>query len=367
MKKSKILLFLILFLSGCTTYKFQKGQPPYDKGFVVSRDGYAIPEYTVGKDNSVPELEPAKERFRRRRSVVEYYYKKMGSIENRFKQVFWDYPVVFARFIGGIFRLPFIAISDYKYEHDPAYRKNVQMREEKQDAFERERLKMLREGLNKYIQSDLEAEAFAKKGTVAKAQKSAKEPLLAKPPEEEASPEAQVSTLMPAAQQEDKAKEDKLAVIMPVEKKEETVESVSESTQAPEEGKPAQAGLSEDLSQQKKEESRKVAQEWLESAEKQKQAQRLSKDLRVVIAAKPKRGRSPLKVNFDGRQSRSMKGRITSYFWEFGDGDVSTKPNPANTYWSATYGSRYFTVTLTVKDDKGNIAADSAVIEVISK
>lgn len=88
MKKILILIALVVFLSGCATYKFQRGLKPYDKGYVVSRDDYTIVEYTIGKNNSVPDLGLARQRFKKRRNIVEHYYKKMGYIENRFKMAF---------------------------------------------------------------------------------------------------------------------------------------------------------------------------------------------------------------------------------------------------------------------------------------
>jgi len=83
-----------------------------------------------------------------------------------------------------------------------------------------------------------------------------------------------------------------------------------------------------------------------------------------VIIAKPAKGYSPLKVSFSGQKSYSKSGRIVSYDWDFGDGDTSVKKNPENTYWSTTYGTRNFTVTLTVRDDAGNTSSASTVIEV---
>jgi len=142
-------------LAGCASYRFQKGQPPYDKGYTVLRDGYLIPEYTLGKENSLPGIELAQERFRRRRGVVEHYYKKMGYIENRFKMTFCDPGVFFLKTVGGIFRLPGIAIADYRYEHNPAYRERVKQIEREKDAKEEARIKELRDKLSLYIQGKL--------------------------------------------------------------------------------------------------------------------------------------------------------------------------------------------------------------------
>lgn len=155
-----ILCASLTILSGCASYKFQRAQQaPYDKGYTASRDGYLIPEYTIGKENSLPGgVGLAKERFKRRRNTVEDYYKRMGYIENRFKMAFWDPCIFFLKTVGGIFRLPGVAISDYKYEHNPAYREKVIQREKEQDAKEAARIKELKSALNAYIQEDLESE-----------------------------------------------------------------------------------------------------------------------------------------------------------------------------------------------------------------
>jgi len=153
-----IFVFCILNLMGCATYKFQHGKVPYDKGYVVSRDDYIIPEYTVGKDNTVPKLQLARERFKKRKGIVEYYYKRMGYIENRFKMAFWDPIALFLKFIGGVFRLPAIAISDYKYEHNPQYRDKIIKMQQEQDAKEEARINKLKDELNSYIQKELTQE-----------------------------------------------------------------------------------------------------------------------------------------------------------------------------------------------------------------
>ena len=158
MKKTILLVLLVVFLSGCATYKFQRGKEPYNKGYVVSRDDYIIPEYTIGKDNSVPSIELAKERFKKRRQMVEYYYEKMGYIENKLKTTFWEPTVLFLKFIGGVFRLPSIAISDYKYEHNPQYREKIIKMQQEQDALEEARIQKLKDTLNIYIQKELAKE-----------------------------------------------------------------------------------------------------------------------------------------------------------------------------------------------------------------
>lgn len=158
MRKMILLVLLVVFLSGCATYKFQRGKEPYNKGYVVSRDDYIIPEYTIGKDNSVPSIELAKERFKKRRQMVEYYYEKMGYIENKLKTTFWEPTVLFLKFIGGVFRLPSIAIADYKYEHNPQYREKIIKMQQEQDALEEARIQNLKKELNSYIQKELAKE-----------------------------------------------------------------------------------------------------------------------------------------------------------------------------------------------------------------
>jgi len=153
-----IFAFCILSFTGCATYKFQHGRAPFDKGYVASRDDYIILEYTIGKDNSVPPLQLAKERFNRRRSTVEHYYKKMGYIENHFKMAVWDPAVLFIKLIGGVFKIPFIAISDYRYAHNPAYRERIRKIEDEKDRREEARIKELKDALNSRIQNDLAKE-----------------------------------------------------------------------------------------------------------------------------------------------------------------------------------------------------------------
>ena len=131
----------------------------WDKGYVVSRDGSTILEYTIGKDNNVPDLELARERFKKRRNRVEHYYKKMGYIENHFKMAFWDPCILFVKAAGGIIRLPFVAVSDYKYEHNPKYREKIIKREQQQDAKEEARIQKLKDKLNIYIQKELTQES----------------------------------------------------------------------------------------------------------------------------------------------------------------------------------------------------------------
>jgi len=93
-----------VFFAGCAPYKLQRGAPPYDKGYAAARDGKVIPEYTVGKDNTLPaDIKLAQARFRRRKARVEDYYKKMGGIENRFKENVPNRLGFMAKMAGAVF------------------------------------------------------------------------------------------------------------------------------------------------------------------------------------------------------------------------------------------------------------------------
>jgi hypothetical protein len=351
-KKTQVLLFLLLFLSGCATYKFQKGESPFDQGYVVSRDGRTILEYTVGKDNSVPELESAKERFKRRKDSVELYYKKMGYIEDKFKQVFWDPPVMLVKFIGGIFRLPFIAASDYKYDHDPKYREKVTKFEEEQEAAKRKNIEILKAELNQYIQKDLEKEPV----TIA-TQPKAEEIAMAKPeiaPQPEQATQ-EVTTALATTPVEPKTEQ------LQTKPATEAISSVPVEVETkPELEK--EAGI---VKPEEKAPAAIVKKVKVKKAKPKPPV--LPSNPAAVIIAKPNKGFSPLKVHFYGKKSHSPNGKIVSYYWEFGDGDTSNKKNPINTYWSTTYETKAFTVMLTITDDKGVTATTSTTIEVMTK
>ncbi len=292
MRKILVLLFLASTLSGCATYKFQKSGSSGNQGYLATYDGKPLLEYTVGKEKSLPDLTLAKERFKRRRSTVEYYYKKMGLIESRFKEFFWDTPGMFVDFLGGVLRWPFIAVADYKYNRKPKYKERADKLDEEKDALEKARVNNLKEKLSAYIKEDL-------------AKEYPQTPIAAAP--------APLQTM---------------PVTVPV--------SVAPQP---------------------------IVQQQIVSQPIVPQPV----EIKAIIIAKPAKGYSPLKVNFSGQKSYSKPGKIISYFWDFGDGDTSTKKNPENTYWSTTYGPRNFTVTLTVRDEAGNNSSASAVIEVITK
>ena len=71
-------------------------------------------------------------------------------------------------------------------------------------------------------------------------------------------------------------------------------------------------------------------------------------------------GEVPLTVAFDGTRSIPEPGtEIVEYSWDFGDGETGEGPQPVHIY---TRGGEY-TVTLTVKDDRGRTAQAQVIIE----
>ncbi|MFA5149306.1 MAG: PKD domain-containing protein [Candidatus Omnitrophota bacterium] len=331
MTGSKIQVFIVLsalFLSGCATYSVQKGESPYNKGYVVARYGRVLPEYTLGKDNSVPDEQVARERFQRRKKQVEAYYKKMGYIENRFKQNFIDPPIFMLQAAIGVLRMPAVAIRDYKYNHDPQYKEKIDKQEDAEYKAEKERVKAIKDQLSAYIQEDLQKEDSV-------------------PGSAKVIPPAQVAEdkapAVAAAKIEEKA-------VPPPVKAEEKVEPPVAAKDG-EKTEPLPAARVKEKPVQKKAVKPQIT----------------YKAPKAVIIARPVKGASPLKVQFYGSRSSSPNGRIAAYAWDFGDGDTSAQRNPINTYWSATYGSRQFTATLTVTDNKGMAASTSMVIEVIAQ
>ncbi len=158
LKQTAIMLVFILALAGCATYKYEKAADPY-KGYVVKRNDYLIPEYTVDTKNKAPEdLTLAQARFKRRHCIIDDYYKKMGRIENQFKVLIVDYPISMLTLVTAALRLPFIVISDYRYENNPQYRERVDKRDAALDKREEEKRDSLQNSLNKYIKKDLENE-----------------------------------------------------------------------------------------------------------------------------------------------------------------------------------------------------------------
>lgn len=333
MRRISVFVALIFILSGCATYKFQKGQAPYDKGYVVLKDSRTVPEYTLGKENSVPEdLTTAKERFNRRKATVEQYYEKMGLMKSRLQETVLEPPVMIAKFVGGIFYLPFVAYSNYQFEHDSKYREQVIKEEDAKFEAERARIKSLKEELATFVRKDSDSEQPRPQITQSVAIEKKLQEL-----EQAIIPEEKPSVSAVAEQKPAEAVKEKAQVVEKVKEAEPKEEVVRE--------KPVTKHLPVP-----KVKPRVVAGE-----------------AKAIAIARPLKGFSPLKVQFYGTQSRSANGRIIAYEWDFGDGDKSTKPNPSNTYYSTTFDPRKYVATLTVTDSKGASATTSIEIDVLNK
>jgi hypothetical protein len=386
MKKALILCILAIFLSGCTTYKFKQGLAPYGAGYVVTRDEKAIPEYTVGKDNATPvDLKLAEERFQRRKEMVDYYYQKMGTISNRVKETFVDYPVNMGKLVTGVFRLPFIARSEYKYEHDPKYREMMDKKEEEEETREKERIKKYQAWLDEYIQKDLELEVrltelkpkpkIAEVMTEQKAadiEETQPAPMQVeeKPAAQAAPPQLAPAEVKPLASEKVTEKQEAVETALEAVAAEQKAQTPAEVTVEPgkKEVKPAPAKKSGGFLKWNlfsKKEKPKENKEKRIYPDEEGRARLL--EPKALIMAKPVKGISPLKVRFWGTRSYSPGARIVGYSWDFGDGDTSTRPNPLNTFYSASFEPRKFTVNLTVTDSRGKTASSSMYIVVLNK
>jgi hypothetical protein len=91
--------------------------------------------------------------------------------------------------------------------------------------------------------------------------------------------------------------------------------------------------------------------------------QKLSPNLppTVAPAATPAAGTEPLPVNFTANAS-DPDGTIASVLWIFGDGDISSDPNPTHTY--ACDGD--YTATVQVTDNQGAVASGEVTVSVAS-
>jgi hypothetical protein len=350
-KKIVVCLLLGVFLSGCATYKFQPGPKPMDNGYMVSYKGTLIPEYTLGPDKKFPDMALAKERFNRRHGKVEYYYKKMGRIQSSFQANIAQPVTIFVDFIGGVFYWPFMAVSDYRYNHNPAYKEKLDKRDEQNEALEQAKIDDLKIKLNAYVQQDLVKEdpayVIPAAPTVAAAAVAVSaEPAVAAVPVSLPAPEVISSSTQPVLETQVPAKTQSSETLQTNADTQPAANTqVVEKIQVPEAKEPP-------------------AEPVLES--KVIPAIEYAAPTAVIIA-RPQKGFSPLMVKFSAGKSRSPNGKIVSYNWDFGDGDSATLKNVSNTYWSTSYGSRNFTATLTVKDDKGATATASTLIEVSTK
>lgn len=322
MKKILIFLIFAFILSGCATYKFKKSGPANNQGYLVTYEDESIPEYTIGENKTLPDMDLAKERFKRRKAKVEYYYKKMGLIESRLKEVFWDPAAMVVDFIAGIFRWPYTAITDYKYNHNPKYKARMDKLDEEKDALEKAKVNSIKEKLNTYIAQDLAKESPSSKAEVVT-------PV--------AVPEVSAPAAIPAETVQPPPASQVTAPAAPLT---EVVEQPISQTAAPVTPLPAAVVAPPPV--------------------------KISVPPVAIIEAKPIKGYSPLTVNFSANKSYSKSGKIVAYEWNFGDEDTSTKKNPKNIYWSTTYGSRTFTATLTIKDDAGLTSSATVTIEVLT-
>ncbi|MDD5119703.1 MAG: PKD domain-containing protein [Candidatus Omnitrophica bacterium] len=360
-KKILALLSLAIILSGCATYKFQQSTPAPNGGYLVSYDGKPIIEYTVGKDKSLPDLTLAKERFKRRRPMVEYYYKKMGLIESKFKANFWDPPAMVIDFIGGILRWPFTAVDDYKYNRNPKYKERIDRLEEEREALEKANIASLKEKLQAYIVKDLAKEPQPESLPAGKQVQAVSQPqiLPAVPPpapEKAIPPEVQSGVI----KSESSAPLDLVSV--PEGQDDSPVMSADKDRVDALPAPPA-----EQTAVKQPVHSEILAPVVIPAKEVKPAVKPLKAPPVAVIIAKPIKGFSPLKVKFYGQKSYSKSGKIVSYFWDFGDADTSIKKNPENTFWSTTYGLRQFPVTLTVKDNAGGSSSTTTIIEVSTR
>jgi PKD repeat protein len=80
----------------------------------------------------------------------------------------------------------------------------------------------------------------------------------------------------------------------------------------------------------------------------------------AVASANPENGNAPLFVQFSSDGSYDPDGTITTYAWDFGDGNSSDEANPSHTYADA---GTYIAV-LTVTDDQGASGGAEVAIEV---
>jgi glucose/arabinose dehydrogenase/PKD repeat protein len=80
----------------------------------------------------------------------------------------------------------------------------------------------------------------------------------------------------------------------------------------------------------------------------------------AAVKADKTSGKTPLTVTFSSAGSSDPEGAALTYAWDFGDGTISTDPNPVKTY--TTDGE--YSAKLTVSDPAGNTGTASVLITV---
>jgi len=88
--------------------------------------------------------------------------------------------------------------------------------------------------------------------------------------------------------------------------------------------------------------------------------------LTALIDVTPSYGKPPLAVEFSGSGSGPDGTMITSYHWDFGDGNSSDDQNPTYTYEEAGQYQVTLTITETIPDQPDNTASTDVYINVLS-
>ncbi len=157
MRKSCIFLSCAFLLIGCAVHKFQKSEKL--SGYVVARFGYVIPEYTSDIDNKAPQnLELAKQRYKRRKDMVEKLYIKMGQVEDYVTRYVTHFPKMMWSIFANTLKMPLHIISEYRYEHNEQYRKRIDELDARTEAKEDARIKQFKDQLYEFIRQDIEKE-----------------------------------------------------------------------------------------------------------------------------------------------------------------------------------------------------------------
>jgi cellulose 1,4-beta-cellobiosidase len=84
---------------------------------------------------------------------------------------------------------------------------------------------------------------------------------------------------------------------------------------------------------------------------------------RAEFSADPQFAFPPLTVHFDASASQSPNGNITSYMWDFKDGETDTGVNVTHTF----YEKGVYPVTLTVTDSTGAAGAITHNVEALNR